>query len=420
MLELLTRLWPLKRSLVSDGYDEALKIIARYYDIKVSSYPSGTECWTWTIPDKWTCHDAYLETLDGKRVIDYKDHPLHCMDYSLPVDKVVDREELFNHLYVHEKNPDAIPYIFKFYERDWGLCCTRNVKDSLTDSRYKVVIKTEFSKGKLKVGQLWLQGKTDNIFVIMAHLCHPYLANDDLSGVVVGLELMKQLKSMEDRNYSYLLLLVPETIGSVAWLSHNEEIIPKIKGGLFLEMLGHNSPHALQRSYQGNTQVDLSLEYVLKEMDGNAYCRNFSEIIRNDELEFNSPSFRIPMLSLSRCLPPESDSFPYPEYHTHFDHPDIIKEQCLQESLDLAFNMLKVFDKNIYPKAKFKGQVFCSKYGLYPKELDQYLILMKVMFDLDGKHSVIDICNKHNLRLNDVYKIINSFIAHDLVEVIFY
>ena len=417
MLELLKRLWPLKRSLVSDGYDEAIRIIDREYNIEVSAYPSGTECWTWFIPEKWTCYAAYLETLEGKRLIDYKDHPLHCMDYSLSVDKVVDRAELFNHLYSHERNPDAIPYRFKYYEKDWGLCCTKKVKDNLNEDKYRVVITTEFSKGELKVGQLWLPGKTDNIFVIMAHLCHPFMANDDLSGVVVGLELMKRLKSLEDRNYTYLLLLVPETIGTVAWLSHNEHIIPKIKGGLFLEMLGLDSPHALQRSYHGNTQIDLCMEHVLMETDKKAYCRNFSEIIRNDELEFNSPSFRIPMLSLSRCLPPESEWYPYPEYHTHFDSPDIIKEQSLNESLELAFNMIDVFDKNIYARAKFKGQIFCSRYGLYPKELSQYIIFMKVMFDLDGNHSIIDMCRKHNLRFNDVYKIINSFIAHDLIDV---
>ena len=187
MLELLKRLWPLKRSLVSDGYDEAIRIIDREYNIEVSAYPSGTECWTWFIPEKWTCYEAYLETLEGKRLIDYKDHPLHCMDYSLPVDKVVDRAELFNHLYSHERNPDAIPYRFKYYEKDWGLCCTKKVKDNLNEDKYRVVITTEFSKGELKVGQLWLPGKTDNIFVIMAHLCHPFMANDDLSGVVVGL-----------------------------------------------------------------------------------------------------------------------------------------------------------------------------------------------------------------------------------------
>lgn len=182
-------------------------------------------------------------------------------------------------------------------------------------------------------------------------------------------------------------------------------------------MLGLDSPHALQRSYHGNTQIDLCMEHVLMEMDKKAYCRNFREIILNDELEFNAPSFRIPVLSLSRCLPRETEDYPYPEYHTHFDSPEIIKEDRLKESLDIVFNMLTAFDKNFYPKAKFKGQIFCSRYGLFPKDPKQYEVFMKVMFELDGQHSIIDICCKHQLRFGEVYEIINSFMVHDLVEI---
>ncbi len=416
MRKLLERLWPLERSLVSDGYDEAIRLIAAEHPLKVAAYPSGTECWTWFVPEKWTCREAYVETLAGRRIIDYADHPLHCVDYSLPIDRVVDRDELLQHLHVHPRNPEAIPYVFKFYERDWGLCCTRNTRDAkFTEPTYRVRIDTVFEPGSLKVGEWWIPGATDEVFVLAAHLCHPHLANDDLAGVVVGLEVMKRLAQASGNQHTFLLLLVPETIGTIAWLSHNEEVIPRIKGGLFLEMLGSDSPHGLARSYQGDTQLDRVCEYVLARRDPQAYVRNYAEIVRNDELEFNSPLLRIPMLSLSRSLPPEAADFPYPEYHTHLDSPDIVHEHRLRESADLVEEMVRAYDRNVYAKARFKGQVFCTRYGLFPKELGQQRALIHVLSEVDGLHSTIDICRKHALDFDDVDTILRRFAEQDLI-----
>jgi aminopeptidase-like protein len=417
MKELLERLWPLRRSLVSDGYDEALRIIAEDHPLQTLAFPSGTPCWTWTLPEKWTCHEAYVETLDGRRVIDYADHALHVVDYSLPIDREVSRQELLDHLFVHPKNPDAVPYVFKFYERDWGFCCSQKTRDALSEERYRVVIRSVSEPGTLKVGQSTVEGRTDRLFIIEAHLCHPMLANDDLSGVVVALELMRRLRTMPDLNYTYMLLLVPETIGTIAWLSHHEDLVPRMQGGLFLEMLGRPAPHALQRSYSGDTQPDRALEYVLARHDPRGYVRDYGEIIRNDEIEFNAPSFRVPMLSLSRVLPPESPDWPYPEYHTHFDSPAIIDAGALGESLDLAFEMVMTNDHNVFARGRFKGQVFCSRYGLYPKDPIDQVAMFRMMAELDGGNSLIDICRKHRLEFGRVRGIIRSLMAHDLVDV---
>jgi aminopeptidase-like protein len=329
----------------------------------------------------------------------------------------VSRAELFDHLHVHPVNPDAVPYVFKFYERDWGFCCSQRTRAALTDDSYRAVIRSTSEAGQLKVGQSIVRGRTDRLFIIQAHLCHPMLANDDLSGVVVALELMKRLRQEPELNYSYLLLLVPETIGTVAWLSHHEALVPRMQGGLFLEMLGQPTPHGLQRSYAGDTQVDRSLEYVLAAGDPNGYVRDYSEIIRNDEIEFNAPSFRVPMLSLSRCRLPGTPEWPFPEYHTHFDSPDIIDAAALAESLDLAFEMVMTHDRNVFARGRFKGQVFCSRYGLYPKDPVDQVTMIKVMVELDGRHSLIDICRKHGLEFSRVHAIIRSLMAQDLLDV---
>src|SRR3990172_5191150 len=250
MIDLIQELWFLRRDLVSDDYDRALSRLAGEFDgrMTIHEYTSGEPCWTWRVPEKWTCHAAYLETLDGRRLIDLADHPLHVVSYSLPFDGVVSRQELLSHLHVHPRLPNAIPFVFKYYQRDWGLCASQQLRDSLSDETYRVVIETTFEPGALKVGELVIPGESDEAFVLVAHLCHPAMVNDDLTGVVVGLDVARALLAGPRPYYTYRLLILPETIGSVAYLSHNESLIPRMVGGLFLEMLGNDSSHALQGS----------------------------------------------------------------------------------------------------------------------------------------------------------------------------
>ena len=133
MMELIEELWFLKRDIVSDDFDRALERLAaeipgrnKSPGMVIHKYPTGEPCWTWRVPEKWTCHAAYLETLDGQRLIDYADHPLHVVSYSLPFEGLVSRQELLEHLHVHPRLPDAIPFVFKYYDRDWGLCASQN------------------------------------------------------------------------------------------------------------------------------------------------------------------------------------------------------------------------------------------------------------------------------------------------------
>ncbi|MDX1437701.1 MAG: DUF4910 domain-containing protein, partial [Anaerolineales bacterium] len=243
MHSLIQELWFLKRDIISDDFDRALLRLAEEIPMTIHEYPTGEPCWTWTVPEKWTCHEAYLETLDGKRLIDYADHPLHVVSYSLPFEGVVSRDELLDHLHVHSGNPEIIPFVFKYYERDWGLCAARQQRDSLTEAEYRVVIRTSFEPGTLKVGEVIIPGTSEETFMLVAHLCHPAMVNDDLTGVVVGIEAARALLEGPEPYYTYRLLILPETIGSVAYLSHHEQLIPLMAGGLFLEMLGNDSPH---------------------------------------------------------------------------------------------------------------------------------------------------------------------------------
>jgi len=412
-------LWHLPRDIISDGYDAALLSLATQVPMTIHEYPTGTECLSWVIPEKWTCHEAYLETMDGRRLLSYAENPLHVVSYSLPFEGVVTREELLKHLHVHPRIPEAIPFIFKYYEKDWGLCASKVLRDSLTDDRYRVVIRTDFSYGTLKIGEVVIPGDTDETIVLCSHLCHPHQANDDLTGVIVGLKVAQELLSRKGLRYTYRYLILPETIGSIAYLHHNPHLVPKIKGGLFLEMLGLDYPHALQFSFQGNTELDLCFSLAMKNLDYHAWTGQFRTVIGNDERQFNGPGVRIPFLSLSRVLPPSSPLAPYPEYHSSFDNPDLVSTRHLEDSRQMVLTMIDTLEANRVPVNKFKGEPFCSRYGLHvdwytnPEGHDS---LFHILDRVDGSRSIGEIASACNLSFDAVKKVVDQLLAVGLAE----
>ena len=452
MIDLIHELWYLKRDLISEDFDRALyrladELRAAGLPVTIHEYQTGEACWTWRIPEKWTCHAAYLETLDGRRLIDYADHPLHVVSYSLPFEGVVNREELLRHLHVHPRLPQAIPFVFKYYERDWGLCASQTLRDSLTDEAYRVVIRTTFEPGTLKVAEAVVEGQSaaslEQSFVLVAHLCHPAMVNDDLTGVVVGLEVLRDLanKDKPDRRsevlfrtevpfrtlpyYTYRLLILPETIGSVAYLSHHESLIPDMNGGLFLEMLGNDSPHALQSSFQPDSQVDRCLSAAFRGLDPHrlystaGYQGPYRTIIDNDERQFNAPGVRVPMLSLSRVEAPKSTGRPpYPEYHSSLDTPAIITQERLEASRDLILGLIDAHERNQYIVNNFKGEIFCSGYGIwidYRVNPQGHRRLFEIMERCDGEHTVADIASALDISFQAVWGIVALLESKGLV-----
>jgi aminopeptidase-like protein len=420
MIELIQELWYLKRDIVSDDYDRALYRLAQELEgrMHIHEYPTGEPCWTWRVPEKWTCQEAYLETLDGRRLIDVADHPLHVVSYSLPFEGVVSRQELLEHLHVHTRLPQAIPFVFKYYQRDWGLCATQEVRQALSEQRYRVVIRTNFEPGTLKVGEVVIQGESAQTFVLVAHLCHQAMVNDDLSGVVVGLDVARALLAGPKPYYTYRLLILPETIGSVAYLSHNEPLIPDMLGGLFLEMLGNDSPHALQGSFQPASQADRCLTTALRGLDPQGYAAPYRTVINNDERQFNAPGVRVPMLSISRVEQRASPTWPYPEYHSSFDTPEIISAERLEASKQLLLGLLQAWESNQYVVNNFKGEIFCSRYGIwvdYKLNPQGHRRLFEIMERCDGEHTIADIASQLEISFQAVQEITHTLYQKGLV-----
>lgn len=409
MIKLINDLWLKRRDIISDGYDESLEYISKIIPLKIHEIKSGTKCWTWVVPEKWSVKEAYIKEIDGPKIINLKDHPLHVMSYSLPIDDVVKREELLKHVHTNPERPDAIPFEFKYYERNWGFCIQHNKLKDLNKDKYKVFIDSKFENGSIKVGDYTIEGNTDETIVLVAHLCHPAMVNDDLTGVAVLVDIAKQI-SKRNNHYTYKFLIVPETIGSIAYLSQNENIIPKLKYGIFLEMLGNDNIHALQLSLQENTGIDRVARYIMKQKLTKFREGPFRKIIGNDEMVFNGPGVNVPMISISR--------FPYPEYHTSDDNPSIISEKNLIESKNLILEILGILESDYIPKRKFKGPVFLSGYGLWVdwrenKKLNENI--EQIILRLEGDKSLFDIADELNIDFADVRNYADKFLEKGLI-----
>ncbi len=420
MIDLINELWFLKRDIVSDGFDRALRRLAEEVPMPIHEYPSGEPCWTWRVPDKWTCSEAYLETLDGRRLLDYQRPPPACRYPTRCHSKAWSAgNELLAHLHVHPRLPQAIPFVFKYYERDWGLCASQELRAGLDEDAYRVVIRSRFEPGTLKVGEVVIPGESQDCFVLAAHLCHPAMVNDDLSGVVVGLEVARRLLAGPPPRYTYRLLILPETIGSVAYLSHNEALIPHMQGGLFLEMLGNDSPHALQGSFQPGSQADRCLTASLQELDPHGYQGAYRTIIDNDERQFNAPGVRVPMLSLSRVEAPKAAGRPpYPEYHSSLDTPAIVSAERLEASSRVVLGLLDAWERNAYVVNNFKGEIFCSGYGIwidYRLNPQGHRRLFEIMERCDGEHTVADIAAELGVSFQAVWEVVSLLESKELV-----
>jgi aminopeptidase-like protein len=426
MKEIVSQLFPLHRTLVSDGTDLALELIGSNMpsdaNYEVETYPPKKQVWTWRVPERYVVHEAYLEIEGGERVVDFKDNPLHLVSYSLPVDKILTWQELEPHLYYSTRRPRAIPWEFKFYERDWGFCLSKEQFDRLPrDKRYHAVIRSEFltdpdSGLRIGVATVHPEGRaTPEVgeILVCTHICHPWQANDDISGVSVAIELAHRLLEhpLPPGSMGVRFLFCPEQIGSICYLSNHEELIPKFKGGIFIEMAGNENSILLQRSRQDNHLIDRVARYVLKRRKVKYREGAYLSETRNDERVMNGPGVDIPTISLQR--------WPYDEYHTSDDNPNIIKENMLEEMADVVEEITRIYASNYIPRRTFRGPVFLSGYGLWidwrtNRELNRNL--EKIMLRLEGEHSVFDIAQELNMEYWAVREYLEKFRKNGLIQ----
>ena len=404
--ELAEKLYPINRNIVSDGYDAALCAIEQIIPMTIQEFKTGGSYYSWIVPERWYCKIATITKIDGTKIISSNDNILHVMSYSLPVEKRVSNIELKKHIYYSNKNKKAIPFIFKYYERDWGFCLTKNQADALIDDYYDVKIDSYFTFSSLKIGEIIKHGSSNRSFIFCAHLCHPYQMADGLSGVIAGIKLMEFINNFKNTKYTYQFIIVPETIGSVAWLSNNANHLSNFFGGLFLEMLSTKIDyHTLMHSNFKNSYVDRVFSYLLRYYDKKSIEVDYLQAPLNDERNFNSQGIEIPMCSLMRILPLEDADWPYKEYHTHLDNLENSDLKNIIRSVSLLKIFFYILENDAIPSLNLRCEPFISRYNS-PDYSKFGSFIRKVLFAVDGKKTILDICNDLNLNFFKVLKLL--------------
>jgi aminopeptidase-like protein len=392
MFSLIEQLYPICRSITGDGLRQSLRLIARELpSLALHEVPTGTPVFDWTVPREWNVRGAYIATLDGARLVDFARSNLHLLQYSTPVDRIVERAELLRHLHTLPETPDWIPYRTAYYSEAWGFCLSQRQADQLTDDAYRVVIDTSLAPGHLTYGELMLPGERQEEVLLSCHVCHPSLANDNLSGIAVAVALARRLMAGK-RRFTYRFLFIPGTIGSLTWLAANEARVGLVKYGLVLSCLGDGAPVTYKQSRRGDAAIDRIAAHVLRQSGAPHRLLPFTPY-GYDERQYCSPGFDMPVGCLMR-----SPNGTFPEYHTSADNLDFIRADALAHSLDTLERIVAVIEGDgTYLNLSPKGEPQLGKRGLYrpiggQKEAGGFdgMALLWVLSLADGKHSLLD------------------------------
>ena len=417
MYALADRMFPICRSITGNGFRESLEMLREVVpEIKVYEVPTGTKAFDWTVPKEWNISGGGIYRLNGEKVIDFKDSNLHIVGYSLPIDKVVSREELMEHIYTMPDQPDWIPYVTSYYKERWGFCMSENQKKTLTDEEYHVVIDSTLEAGSLTYGELIVPGQTEDEILFTPYLCHPSMANDDLSGPVVLTELMKYVLQMKDRRYTYRFVVNPETIGAITYISKNLDALQKnVKAGFVLSCVGDDRTYSYLATKYGDTLTDRVMQNVLK-FHFPEY-KKYSFLDRgSDERQYGSAGVNLPVCGFCRSLYTR-----YPEYHTSADNMDLISPEGLQGAYDVMVKVIRALENNYYYAMTCQCEPQLGKRGLYPTisyrgSHDSVNVIRDFTAYADGSHDLIDVSNIINVPIDVLIDIKDKLKAHDLLS----
>lgn len=416
MMDLARKLFPICRSITGEGVRQTLKVLQEQFDkLNIYEVPSGTHVFDWTVPKEWNIKDAYIENSKNERIIDFKKNNLHVVGYSLPMDAYMTKEELLKIVYTQKEQPDVIPYVTSYYKERSGFCMSENQKNSLEDDTYHCVIDSELIDGSLTYGEIIIDGNTKKEILISTYICHPSMANNEISGPCVAINLAKYIASMPERQYTYRILFVPETIGSITYLSrYYKEMKENVIAGFVLSCVGDNRTYSMVHSKYGNTLTDKLLMNVLKYHYPN--YKQYSFLDRgSDERQYNAPGIELPVCSVSRSKYGE-----YPEYHTSADNLDLISEEGMMGSYELMIKCIDALEYNENYKIDCLCEPQLGRRGLYPTvsqkgSYDKVRAMTNFIAYADGKNDLIDISNIIGEPIDKLIPIIDKLIDNGLL-----
>ena len=418
MYELAGRLFPICRSITGDGFRRSLDMIRQEVPgIEVFEVPSGTQVFDWTVPKEWNIRGGWIRTLKGDTVIDFRDCNLHVLGYSLPIHRVVSREELLEHVYTQPEQPDWIPYVTSYYKERWGFCMSEHQKERLTDEAYEVCIESTLEDGSLTYGELILPGETADELFFSTYLCHPSMANNELSGPCVQTELIRYVSRLPRRRYTYRFVFIPETIGSITYLSRNLEAMQQhVKAGFVLSCVGDDRTYSFVSTKYADTLADRVLENVLR-FHYPQYIRYSFMKRASDERQYGSAGVDLPVCAFCR-----SKYHEYPEYHTSADNMELISPEGLQGSLEVMVKVVNALEHNAYYQMTCKCEPQLGKRGLYPTisqkgTYSDVRAMQHFTAYADGRNDLIGISNILDIPVDVLIPIKDKLMEHHLLAV---
>lgn len=419
MYDLAKRMFPICRSITGNGVRETLNIIKEQIpELEICEVPTGTPVFDWTVPKEWNISEAYIENSRGERIIDFKDCNLHVLGYSVPVDCYVSREELFEHVYVEENQPEAIPYVTSYYKERWGFCMSKHKKDSLPEDTYHCVIDSTLKEGSLTYAEAVIPGESEDEILLSTYVCHPSMANNELSGPVVQTFLYRWLKERKKLHYTYRFVFIPETIGSITYISsHMEHMKQHIKAGFLLSCVGDDRAYSYIPTRKGKTLADRIACKVLT--DKHPDFIQYTYLDRgSDERQYNAPGVDIPVCGICR-----TKYGAYPEYHTSLDDMDFISPAGLSGAYELMKDILLLAEYNRF----YQIQCFCEpqlgKRGLQSTisqkgTYDGVLTLRDLIAYSDGETDLIEISNLIHVPVDVLYPLVDKLLEQGLLTVV--
>ncbi|AGB42115.1 hypothetical protein Halha_2239 [Halobacteroides halobius DSM 5150] len=425
MNKLFDKLFPICRSITGSGLRKTLEILSEYIPLKKFNVKTGTQVLNWTIPKEWRVREAWLKGPDGKKIVDFNNHNLHLLNYSTPINKKLPLEELKDHLHTIPNQPDAIPYVTSYYKRRWGFCLRHSTYEHLKPGKYHAYIDSELVEGELNYGHAILPGESNKEILISSYICHPSMANNELSGPIVAAFLYNRLSNWSKRRFTYRFVFAPETIGAISYLDRfGKELQENLYSGLILNCIGGRSDLSYKLSRQENSPIDNIVKHLFNVDDNTpeGKIRSFTPIYGSDERQYCSPGFNLPIGQMARLV------YGYSEYHTSLDNKELMTIEALHHSVNELEQIIKALELNGYYINQYPyGEVKLDQYDLYPdinskryeehfkdkviknrNQLDQVLTILNYS---DGLHSLYQIVEDYNyniLELSHVIEILKS------------
>jgi aminopeptidase-like protein len=415
MTGLMEELFPICRSITGAGLRESLRQVGEVIPLQMTEVASGTRVFDWVIPPEWNIRAAWLADPTGRRIVDFQESNLHVVNYSVPVRRTLTLEELRPHLHSLPDHPSWVPYRTSYYTEDWGFCMADRTLGSLLPGEYEAVIDSTLEAGGLSYGECVLPGRSSEEILVSCHICHPSLANDNLSGVAVATYLAQTLAGM-DRRYTYRFLFAPGTIGAIAWLARNEKFTERIRGGLVLACVGDTGDIVYKRSRRGGSAVDRAAEHVLRTQEMPYEIVDFSPY-GNDERQFCSPGFDLPVGAITRSGYDRSE-----RHHTSADDMSAINPDMLAGTLQFCLDVFEILEADdTFVSRNPKGEPQLSRRGLYrgfggrAEQSQLEAALLWVMSFADGRHSLLDIATHAGLPFEAVHEAAQALEDAELV-----